>query len=172
MTRRALRTLPAILLAAFVALVATGCEANVFAPDSGLDVQAQFAKGGKKKSAPPPSEPPPPEPEPDYAWYVESVDYDYDPLHRFGIDGDQVLLRTDPTVTGWGEDSWGYWDEPYTMVDGEVIYTIGLTHTTYTFDPVSGGGFDVFRRLIVAPYSSTGAPDTTFTHVGIFEPEG
>lgn len=171
MTRRERRTIPAILLATFVVLVATACETHVFDPDPGLDVQAQFAKGGKKKNNPPP-EPPPPEPEPDYAWYVESVDYDYDPLYRFGIEGDQVLLRTDPTVTSWGEDYWGYWDEPYAMVDDKVVYRIGLTHTTYTFNPLSGGGFDVFKRLIVTPYSSNGVPDTTFTHVGIFEPEG
>jgi len=174
MTRREVRTLPAILLATFVVLVATACETNVLDPDPGLDVQAQFAKGGKKgrpQQEPPPPEPEP-EPQPDYAWYVEVVDYDYDPLYRFGIEGDQVLLRTDPAVTSWGEDYWGYWDEPYTMVDNQVTYTIGLTHTTYTFNPVSGEGFDVFKRLIVTPYSSNGVPDTTFTHVGIFEPEG
>ena len=83
MTRREGRTLPAILLATFVVLVAAACETHVFDPDPGLDVQEQFAKGGKKKGPPP--EPPPPEPEPDYAWYVEDVDYDYDPLYRFGI---------------------------------------------------------------------------------------
>ena len=140
-------------------------------PAPGLEDPApQFAKGGKKKKKDPPP-PPPPEPEPDYAWYVEVVNYDYDPLYRFGIDQDRVLLRTDPTVTSWGEDYWGYWDEPYTMVDNKVAYTIGLTHTTYTFDPLPSGGFDVSRRLIRQPYPS-GTPDTTFTHVGIFEPQG
>ena len=71
-----------------------------------------------------------PEPEPDYVWYVEVVNYDYDPLYRFGIEGDEVLLRTDPTVTTWGEDYWGYWDEPYTMVNNQVFYT----HRTDPYD--------------------------------------
>ena len=171
MTRRAVRTLLAILLAGFVVGVATACETHVVDPAPGLDAQAQLGKGGKKKKDPPP-EPPPPEPEPGYAWYGETVDFDADPLYRFGIEGNQVLLRTDPTVTSWGEDYWGYWDEPYAMVDDKVEYTIGLTHTTYTFDALSGGGYDVSKRLIVTPYSSNGTPDTTFTHVGIFEPEG
>ena len=170
MTSRDVRMLPAVLLATLVVFVAAACEADLLDPDPGLDVQAQFAKGGKKK--PPPPEPPAPDPEPGYAWYLESVDYDYDPLYRFGIDGTQVLLRTDPGVTSWGEDYWGYWAEPYTMVDNQVVYTVGLTHTAYTFDPLSGGGFDVSKRLIVTPYSSSGVPDTTFTHVGIFEPDG
>jgi hypothetical protein len=169
MTGRKGRALPAILLTTVVVLLATACETHVFDPNTGLDVPAQFAKGGKKKDPPP--EPPPPEPEPDYVWHVEVVDYDYDPLHRFGIDGEEVLLRTDPTVTSWGEDYWGYWDDPYTMVDNQVIYTIGLTHVTYTFNPLEGGGFDVFRRLLVTRHY-TGPTDTTFTHVGIFEPEG
>ena len=172
MTSRTGRTLPAVLLTAFVVLFAAACESHIVDPTLGPEALVpQFAKSGKKgkKNDPPPPEP---EPEPDYVWYVEVVNYDYDPLYRFGIEGDEVLLRTDPTVTTWGEDYWGYWDEPYTMVDNEVIYTIGLTHTTYTFAPLPSSGFDVSRRLITQPYSSTGTPDTTFTHVGIFEPEG
>jgi len=166
MTRRGGRALPAILLTTIVVFLAAACETDVVDPAPGLDAPAaQFARGGKKK------DPPPPEPEPDYVWYVEVVNYDYDPLYRFGIDQDEVLLRTDPTVTTWGEDFWGYWDEPYTKVDNKVMYTIGLTHTTYTFDPLPGGGFDVSRRLIRQPYP-IGTPDTTFTHVGIFEREG
>jgi hypothetical protein len=170
MTRRERRALPSILLTTSVVLLAAACERHIVDPSPGQDMLvAQFAKGGKKKN-PPPTPEPEPDPEPNYLWYVEAVNDDYDPLYRFGIEGDEVLLRTDPSVTSWGEDFWGYWDEPYTMVDNKVIYTIGLTHTTYTFVPLPSGGFDVRRRLIRQPYP-VGTPDTTFTHVGIFERE-
>lgn len=151
-----------------ILLAAGGCESGPMAPDSGAHdgLAPQFAKGGRKTK----DEPTAPEPTPGYVWYSKVASYDYDPLSRYGQDGDQVLLQTDPTVTSWGTDYWGYWSDPYTMVGNTVQYTIGLTHTTYTFSVLADGRIDVSRTLVTQPYPS-GDPVTTETHVGIFERE-
>ena len=42
---------------------------------------------------------------------VEPVDAD--PLWRIVKTGDALLLQTDPSVTSWGTDYWGYWTDAY-----------------------------------------------------------
>lgn len=94
---------------------------------------------------------------------------DHDPLYRFSIStsGDLMLFQTDSTVTSWGSDYWGYWSDPYDYLNGQVEYIIGLTHTTYIFDPLPNDKFDVTKILVVTPY--TGGPaTTTITNPGIY----
>ncbi|MBR9859771.1 hypothetical protein GYB22_03300 [bacterium] len=93
---------------------------------------------------------------------------DHDPLYRFAVDGDQVMFYTDPSVTSWGTDYWGYWDEAYDWNNGEVNYIIGLTNVTYSFDEISEGTYEVTKTLIVSHYL-TGESTTTVTVPGIYE---
>ena len=78
-----------------------------------------------------------------------------------------MLFETDPTVTTWGTDYWGYWDEPYTYANGEVEYFIGLTYTVYEFTQVSSNTIDVTKTLVVTPYLG-GTATTTVTHPGTY----
>jgi hypothetical protein len=162
------RVVPCCALAVFFLV---GCMTPI-APDteSGDGIAAQRTypnKRGKKHE----SDSTPPAPTPQWAWYRLALADEFDPLSRFGLDGQQVLLQTDSTITSWGTDYWGYWDEPFMMEDNVLSYTVGLSHTTYTFLPLAGEGFDVTRTIVVQPYL-VGEPTTTVTHVGVFEPEG
>lgn len=94
---------------------------------------------------------------------------DNDPLFRISISesGDLMLLETDPSVTSWGSDYWGFWSDPFDYVNMEVSYTIGLTHTTYHFEQLPGNKMDVTKTLVVQPYPS-GEPTTMVTHPGVY----
>ena len=95
----------------------------------------------------------------------------FDPLWRFSKQGNSVTLETNPSIGVWGSDYFGYWSDPYSISDNEISYTIGLTHTTYTFVPFPDGTVDVTRTLVVQPYLGNNPPTTTITHVGVFATE-
>ncbi len=124
-------------------------------------------KGGKKNKDNPPSDPPP-EIEYNATYQIAEID-DHDPLYRFSISqsGQLMLLQTDPTVTSWGTDYWGYWSSPYTYTNNQVNYIIGLTNTTYQFTVLPNNNIDVTKTLIVQPYLG-GTPTTTITHPGVY----
>jgi hypothetical protein len=81
---------------------------------------------------------------------------DSDPLFRFSISqsGELMLLESDATVASWGTDYWGYWSDPFPYANNEVNYIIGLTNTTYQYQPLPGDKIDVTKILIVQPYPS------------------
>lgn len=152
----------------FLALLPlTGCDGPLASElDPGeLSIVAEARPDRGRKTKRDGSEP---EPAPTYAWYSLAVPDDGDPLSRFGLDGDLVLLESDPDAAGWGTDYWGYWSEPFILVDGTVTYVDGLTETTYSFAPV-GEAFDVSREVVVRSYLG-GASSVTRSHVGVFEP--
>ena len=94
---------------------------------------------------------------------------DGDPLYRFSISqsGELMLLESDPTVAGWGNDFWGTWSDPFPYLNSEVNYIKGLTNTTYQFQQISPETIDVTKILIVQPYPN-GEPITTESHPGIY----
>jgi hypothetical protein len=94
---------------------------------------------------------------------------DSDPLFRFSISrsGELMLLETDAAVTSWGTDYWGYWSDPFPYTNNEVNYIIGLTNTTYQFQPLPDNKIDVTKILLVQPYPS-GTPTTTTSHPGVY----
>jgi hypothetical protein len=94
-------------------------------------------------------------------YYVES-----DPLYQFEKTGSSILLRSDPNVAMWGEDYYGYWDEPFTLDGNSLTYRLSLTVTTYDFSPRADDSVDIVKTLVVQPYSSNGEPTTTVTTVG------
>jgi hypothetical protein len=90
----------------------------------------------------------------------------WDPLYKVDKYGNEVLLRSDPSIGMHGEDLYGYWINPFELDGNSVNYVIGLTNTTYDFTPLDATSFDVVKTLVVAPYPS-GSPTTTVTHVGV-----
>ena len=112
----------------------------------------------------------PVEPDPFVATYRLVQADDNDPLYQFSISqsGTLMLLETDPTVTSWGTDYWGYWSNPYPFQNNQVNYTIGLTETTYEFTPLAGDRYDVVKTLIQHPYLG-GTSTTTVSHPGVYE---
>lgn len=97
---------------------------------------------------------------------------DFDPLWKFHISGNNITLETDPTVTSWGNDYWGYWDEPFPLEGNTLTYIAGgLTKTTYTFDVLDNGNIDVRKLVIVTQYLS-GDTTMNFSHPGIYQPTG
>lgn len=123
----------------------------------------------KKKRNNPPEDPP--EEEIVYVATYELVQMDEaDPLFRYSISesGDLVLLETNPDIGLWGSDFYGSWSDPFPYANNEVNYQTGLTDVTYQFDPISNTQIDVTRILVTSPYTG-GPPNTTITHVGIFE---
>jgi hypothetical protein len=97
--------------------------------------------------------------------YTVTSYLDFDPLYQFGKTGGSVLLRSDPDVGLWGEDYYGYWAEPFALDGNSLSYIIGLTHTTYDFEPLADGSVDIVKTLVVQPYLG-GSPTTTVTEVG------
>lgn len=96
---------------------------------------------------------------------------DADPLYKFKLNttGDTMLLRTDPSVTSWGDDYWGAWADPFEFKDGKVIFKSTLSTTTYEFTLQSDGSYDVNRTSIVArSYFPNSGVDTFITHPGIY----
>jgi hypothetical protein len=97
---------------------------------------------------------------------LSNVD-DADPLYQFAFNssGTQVMFYTDSTITHWGTDYWGYWDEPYIVEDGVVSYTIGLSSTTYLFEDIGNNTFLVSKIVVTSPYNG-GPSNTTETTPG------
>ena len=124
-------------------------------------------KGGKPKDPPPP--PTAPEEEVFETYFMLSQVIDPDPLYRFSISqsGNAMMLETDPTITSWGRDYWGYWDEDFPFANNKVDYTFGLGNTVYTFTQVSPGVYDVTKKLVVSSYNSN-TVTTTYSHPGIY----
>ena len=96
--------------------------------------------------------------------------YDYDPLWRFTKNGTSMQFETDPSVTSWGSDYWGYWADPLTLEEDSVNFIPGAI-ATYFFEVMEGGMVDVTRRLTVFPYLG-GSPIITDTHPGIYQLTG
>lgn len=153
------------------------CEKNVNSPADGtnsneITSETAFNKGNGKskgKHKDDIGDIPDPNQDPFIATYQLHQADDFDPLYRFSISqsGQLMLLETDPTVTSWGTDYWGYWSDPFPYANNEVNYIIGLTNTTYQFQPLPGNKIDVTKILIVQPYPS-GTPTTTVTHPGVY----
>jgi len=184
-----MKTPHVLSVAALALFLASGSEANPMLPGADQDLDGislpsaeargdRGEKGPKEKDPKPEPEPEPqpePEPEPDpepipggAQYQLAEVD-DFDPLWRFTVSGNHVLLQTDPSITSWGTDYWSYWSDPYAFHDGVVDYTVGLTHTTYVFTPLGDDRYDVTKTLVVQPYNG-GGPTTTVTHPGIYGP--
>lgn len=163
-----------IAIIAAVALLMS-CEKDVYSPadessSSGTLSDAGFNKGhgkGKGKHSDDPI--PDPTPDPFVVTYELDQAGDFDPLFKFSISqsGQLMLLETDPTVATWGTDYWGYWSDPFSYTNNEVNYIIGLTNTTYQFQPLPGNKMDVTKILVVQPYPS-GTPTTTVSHPGVY----
>lgn len=137
--------------------------------------EASFAgntekRGGKKNNDNPPP-PPPPEITYDVTYQLSEVD-DPDPLYRFSISQSNqlILLETDPSITSWGTDYWGYWSSPFAYANGHVDYTTGLGRTIYTFTQTSATTIDVQKTLITSSYPSSrgGTTTTTVSHPGTY----
>ena len=104
----------------------------------------------------------------DGTYEIFQVD-DFDPLWRFTKIGDSIQLETDPSITSWGSDYWGYWSDPFELDENEVYYVAGgLTETTYEFVILNDGGVDVIKTLVVHPYLG-GNSTTTITHPGQYQ---
>lgn len=148
-------------------IMLTSCERDIYSPADGtnsseINSQADFNKSKKKDDGGDPAT--------SFVttYQLDQAD-DWDPLYRFSIYvGQSMLLETDPTVTSWGTNYWGYWSNSFPYANNEVNYIIGLTNTTYQFQPLPGGKFDVTKILIVQPYPS-GTPTTTVTHPGVYK---
>lgn len=84
----------------------------------------------------------------------EIVEYDGygDQLFRFHLSGDQVLFESDPTVTTWGTDYWGYWADPFPFADDVVQFFRGLSNVQYDFEVVGDGLVHVTRTLVTVDY--------------------
>jgi hypothetical protein len=162
------------------AITLTSCENEVYSPMQGNNSsetvdQEYLTKGnGKNKGKPKKDDPVEdpvvdPEPDPFVTTYQLLQADDSDPLFRFSISqsGELMLLETDPEVTSWGTDYWGYWSDPFLYENGEVNYIIGLTNTTYQFQPLQDNKMEVTKTLIVQPYPS-GDPTTTITRPGVY----
>jgi hypothetical protein len=160
-----------------VVVMLTSCEKEVFSPagesnPSGVISENEFNKGnGKGKGKNNQNDPPidPPEVDPFVITYQLYQADDSDPLFRFSISqsGELMLLESDATVASWGTDFWGYWSDPFPYANNEVHYIIGLTNTTYQFQPLPDNKIDVTKILIVQPYPS-GTPTTTLSHPGVY----
>lgn len=176
-----MKTPHVLSVAALALFLVAGCEANPTLPGADQDLdgislpaaEGRGDRGGKgvKKKSPEPEPEPEPEPQPNPSgavFQLAEVD-DFDPLWKFTVSGNHVLLQTDPSITSWGTDYWGYWSDPYAFQGGVVDYTVGLTHTTYVFTPLGDDRYDVTKTVVVQPYNG-GGPTTTVTHPGIYGP--
>ena len=151
-----------------VAILITSCERELNSPTDKIsqnDLKKVQGKGKGKITDPEPD----PNEDPFIKTYQLFQAIDGDPLYKFSISqsGQLMLLETDPTITSWGTNYWGYWSDPFAYSNHEVNYIIGLTNTTYRFQELPGNKFDVTKTLVVQPYP-TGTPTTTETHPGIY----
>lgn len=163
-----------IIIAAAITL--TSCENEIYSPMQGNNSsetlsQEYLTKGNGKNKGKPKGDDPieDPEQDPFVSTYQLLQAHDSDPLFRFSIaqSGELMLLETDPEVTSWGSDYWGYWSDPFLYENGEVNYIIGLTNTTYQFQLLQNNNIEVTKILIVQPYPS-GNPTTTITRPGVY----
>jgi hypothetical protein len=165
------------IFAAFVML--SSCEKDVYSPADEINssrimvednLKKDKGKGkGRNNQNDPPADPVDPVVDPFVSTYQLDQADDFDPLFRFSISqsGELMLLETDPTVTSWDTDYWGYWSDPFPYTNNEVNYIIGLTNTSYHFQSLPDNKIDVTKILIVQPYPS-GTPTTTITHPGVY----
>ena len=140
-----------LFFAALLALAITSCQKEPLETDSqkkSLKSVANFSDGTYELIQP----------------------YDYDPLWKFTKSGDNMQFETDPSVTSWGNDYWGYWADPLILEDDSVNFIPGAI-ATYFFDVQDEGLVDVTRRLTVVPYLG-GSPIITNTHPGIYQLTG
>jgi hypothetical protein len=158
-------------------IMLTSCEKEIYSPadetnPSKITSQSDFNKGnGKGKHKDDEGDPnPDPTPDPFVVTYQLYQADDSDPLFRFSISesGELMLLETNPTVTSWGTDYWGYWSDPFPYANNKVNYTIGLSNTTYQFQSLPDNKIDVTKILVVQPYLS-GTPTTSKSHPGVYE---
>ncbi|MCB0699135.1 MAG: hypothetical protein H6551_13500 [Chitinophagales bacterium] len=163
-----------LLLGAFVMLSVASCQKGDYTTPASAENSLEKKGGGGKGNGKGDNEDPAPNPDPvEYAvtYQISEVD-DPDALYRFSISssGQLMLLETDPTITSWGTDYWGYWSSPYTYANGQVDYTIGLGRTIYTFTQVSANTIDVTKTLITSSYPSSrgGTTTTTVSHPGTY----
>lgn len=157
-------------MAAVIALASCGKEE--YSPTAGMSAPGILSgssldkRNGKGKSNGNEGEP---LPDPFVTTYQLVQSDDWDPLFKFSISqsGRLMLLETDPAVTSWGTDYWGYWSDPFSYSDSKVNYIIGLTNTTYQFRTMPDNTIDVTKTLVVQPYPS-GPPTTTISHPGVY----
>jgi len=156
------------------AFLIISCEKNINSPagdilSSDNTSQNSLKKGKGKGKGNIPDPEPEPDPDPFVTTYQLFQAIDSDPLYKFSISqsGQLMLLETDPSITSWGTNYWGYWSDPFLYANNEVNYIIGLTNTTYRFQSLPDNKIDVTKTLIVQPYPS-GTPTTTETHPGIY----
>jgi hypothetical protein len=90
----------------------------------------------------------------------------WDALYKVDKYGNEVLLRSDPSIGLQGEDNFGTWTNPFELDGNSVTYTNGLTTVTYDFTPLDATSLDVVKTLVVRPYLG-GTTTTTVTHVGV-----
>ena len=170
-----------VIVVIAAAMTLTSCENEVYSPIQGNNSsetlsQDYLTKGkGKNKGKPKGDDPVEdpvvdPEPDPFVTTYQLFQAQDSDPLFRFSVSqsGELMLLETDPGVTSWGTDYWGYWSDPFLYENGEVNYINGLTNTTYQFNMLPDNKIEVTKILIVQPYPS-GDPTTTVTRPGVYD---
>ena len=156
------------------ALLTASCEKDLNSPTGDIlssdNTSQNSLKKGKGKGK---GQIPDPDPDPNVDPFVQTYQLfqavDSDPLYKFSISqsGQLMLLETDPSITSWGTNYWGYWSDPFQYVNNEVNYIIGLTNTTYRFQSLPDNKIDVTKTLIVQPYPS-GTPTTTESHPGIY----
>ncbi len=157
----------AILLLFFAgSLLLSSCEKDRLAKDEQSEMikKSRRGQGGKK------NQPPPPPPAEVFTGYYQLQNaHDFDPLFRFAISasGQFMMLESDASISSWGTDFWGYWDEPFAYTNQQVNYTFGLSNTSYTFSPIAVNEFDVYKRVIIHPYLS-GTADTAYSLPGIY----
>ena len=163
-----------------VAIALTSCENEVYSPlhsdNSSETLSPEYLAKGKGKNKGKPKDDDPvedpivdPEPDPFVTTYQLFQADDSDPLFRFSISesGELMLLETNPEVTSWGTNYWGYWSDPFLYENDQVNYIIGLTNTTYQFKLLHDNKIEVTKTLIVQPYPS-GEPTTTITRPGVY----
>lgn len=161
-----------VLLVSAVLLTVYSCQKadNV---NPAIDKEVLAKKGGNGKGSngkgnQTPEEPEEPVVEYESTYRITTYD-DPDPLYQFSFstDGALVLLETDPTITTWGTDYWGFWASPFAYSNGVMETRSGLTETRIEFRSLANGDIDVYKRLIRHPYLN-GTSDTMYFHPGVY----
>ena len=138
---------------------------------SAVDFRGSSNKGGKKKKEEEPAPDPDPSADISFAMTFHRVETGeaLHPLYRFSFSeaGDLALLASDPAVGVWGSDYYGYWAEPFDLVEKAVSYTVGLNDYTFAFAFLPDGRVEVTYTHVQRPYLS-GDTVTTVARIGIF----
>ena len=147
-----------------------GCEKSDYLTEEHTDIAEKKGDNPGKGKGKPSGGNEEPEPSVTYsATYLLYMADDPDPLYKFSIatSGDLMLLQTDPSVTGWGTDYYGYWSDPFPFAGNEVNYTFGLANTTYTFIPLPDNKYQVEKTIVQQPYLGS-TVTTTVSTPGIY----